>query len=121
MRRSYRVVVFAAVVLLVVGCARRPLWSCTQYARQVQLTQDAPRDRRLGVRLLRVEPDGTTVIHVAKSAETLSVKPAEFVLGEYRPPYNVRTFGERGLYLADSDPRAQSARLIHQWAVSRAN
>ena len=45
--RSGVVMAAAVGVAFVVGCARRPIRSCTQYARQITLMPAAPRDRGL--------------------------------------------------------------------------
>ena len=107
-----------------VGCARQsrlPLWpgtpqaTCTLYAREIVLRRDA-RDPKLGVQLLRVEPDGAAVIHVDRTGETLSAKPGEYFLGDYHAPHNVRTFGEHGLHVATSDTVMQTAVLVRAWS-----
>jgi hypothetical protein len=84
-------------------------------SRKIVLTPQAPRDRHVHIALLRVKGDGAAVIHVDSTGETLRAKPGEYFLGEHQPPYNVRTFGEHGLYLATSDPATQTAVLVRNW------
>jgi hypothetical protein len=96
----------------------REFVTISHFAREVRLTRADPVDEELGIRLLRVEGDGTTVIHVAKTDETLAAKPGEPFLGR-RGEYNVRIFGERGLTLVKSDPSRGTATLERRWAESR--
>jgi hypothetical protein len=66
-----------------------------------------------------VEDDGTTVIQVPSTGETLAAVPGDFFLGEQRPPYDVRVFGEHGLQLVRSDPANQTAVVLRRWAGTR--
>lgn len=75
-----------------------------------------PRDETGGVELRRVRRDGTVVIHVERTGETLAAKPGEPFRGRRRGPYNVRTFGERGLVVRSSDPQRQTAVLERRGA-----
>ena len=93
-------------------------YSIKHYQRTITLTRDRPRDARLGVTLVRVEPNGTAVIDVASTGERLAAAPGEPFLGKRDGQYHVRTFGESGLVLEDSDPEAQSAVLVRRWAGS---
>jgi hypothetical protein len=90
----------------------------THFFREVRLSPEHPVDDELGIRLLRVKADGTAVIHVRKTDETLAAQPGEPFLGR-RGEYNVRIFGERGLILAQSDPSRGTAMLERRWAGSR--
>jgi hypothetical protein len=67
------------------------------------------------VNLLRVKPDGRTVIHVARTGEDLSAAPGRPFLGRRAGRYHARTFGESGLILLGSDPAAQKAVLERSW------
>jgi hypothetical protein len=90
----------------------------THYQRSTTLTRDRPRDEKLGVKLVRVEPDGTAVIDVASTGERLKAKPGEPFLGRRGGRYNVRVFGEEGLVLEGSDATAQSAVFLSRRASS---
>jgi hypothetical protein len=112
------VVSAAACLLPLLGCASEPHY-LVHYVREITLTQAAPRYSKLGIRLLGVGPDGTTTIHVDETEETLAAKPGEYFLGAYSAPYNVRTFGEHGLYLRSADPSLQTAVLLRHSAGYR--
>jgi hypothetical protein len=80
------------------------------FSRTITLTRDAPGDAELGIHLLRVEPDGTTVIKVDKTGETMTARPGEYIRGDQRP------FGRIGLFLQSSESDGQSAVFIRNWA-----
>ena len=86
--------------------------------REVRLTPSEPADKRLGIRLVRVDPDGAAVIAVKRTQEVLKAMPGEPFLGRYENVhgYSVRTFGEHGLILVSSDVAAHSAVLRQHWA-----
>ena len=79
---------------------------------EIVLKPAAPLDRQSGVRLVRVKPDGTAVIRVTSTGETLAAAPGGYFLGAYDRTYHVRTFGEHGLQLATSDPSTKTAVLL---------
>jgi hypothetical protein len=113
------------VVMVLIGCRHaRPearVVSATslpftiyEMQSEITLTRSAPHDQR-GFRLLRVEPDGRTVIRVDRTRETISAMPGEAFLG--RPDRNdIRIFGNSGLTLKQSDPTEQSAVFELHWA-----
>ena len=96
-------------------------YTITHYQRTLTLTRERPRDTKLGVTLVRVEPDGTAVIDVASTGERLAAAPGRPFLGKRGGRYHVRTFGESGLELEDSNPKAQSAVLVSRWAGSESH
>ena len=98
------------------GCAHTSPDTNTHYYREVALTGGGPEDRRLAIKLLRVEPDGRAVIYASHTRERIVAAPGEPFLGRRGGRYNVRTFGEKGLILKSSDPATQTAVLGHYWA-----
>jgi hypothetical protein len=100
-------------VLLFVGCG--PLHTITHYSREIRLTPARPTDKKLGITLVRVDPDGAAVIRVKKTNETLKALPGDPFLAAYGE-YGARLFGESGLILQSSDVAAQSAVLRRHWA-----
>jgi hypothetical protein len=123
MRPLIHIAAGASLFWTAAGCGvSRPLAPSTSfvhYAKEVTLDPASPRDDWLAVKLLRVESDGTTVIDVRSTGETLKAAPGDYFLGKSRPPDNVRVFGEHGLQLVRSDPSAQSAVLLRRWAGRR--
>jgi len=81
--------------------------------RTIELSPQQPCDAQLQIRLVRVKPNGTATISVSDGDEIISAKVGKPFLGRYGrvAGYRVRTFGERGLILASSDPRTQSVVL----------
>jgi hypothetical protein len=87
--------------------------------REIRLTPASPADKSLGIRLVSVDPDGAVLISVHNTREILKAAPGEPFLGKRDPKYGVRTFGERGLILRNSDVTTQSAVLEHHWREHR--
>jgi hypothetical protein len=114
----------AGLALLVVGCASSEHHvvdlGVGHRSREVALDRFGPPDSWLGVMLIRVDPDGTAVIHVKETGELLAAAPGQPFLGRYIEEMGLRrrTFGEEGLTLQSSDPSAQTAVLIARWAES---
>ena len=81
------------------------------WAREVVLTRDSPRDADLGIKLLKVESDGTAVIAVDRPSERLSVRPGEYV------HTSAGTFGAYGLQVTSTDAARQTAVLLRRGAT----
>lgn len=81
---------------------------------RIELSQSKPTDVTNGISLVRVNPDGEVFIDVRSTGEQLRAYPGKAFLGanhEMAPGINAPTFGESGLQVVSSNPRAQSAIL----------
>src|SRR5687767_11134518 len=90
-----RTSLLAFALLLLVGCSSDGAYDGVRHLmREIHLSPKDPADKRLGIRLLRVEPDGAAVIAVAETNEVLRAMPGEPFLGRYEKVHgrDVRTF-----------------------------
>ena len=81
---------------------------------RIELSHAKPTDATNGISLVRVNRDEEVVIDVRSTGEQLRAYPGKPFLGAYHevaPGVNARTFGESGLQVVSSNPKAQSAIL----------
>ena len=119
-----RTIAGTLTVAMLLGCSSLRLPGDTRivhshHMREIYLTRAKPTDKKLGVTLVRVDPDGAAVITVRKTNETLRAMPEQPFLGERGGEYNVRVFGESGLILRSSNVESQAVVLVRRWASVR--
>ena len=114
-QRTFCLVGLASFASLLAACAGlrggasiTSTWSCTTYERDFSLSRTARTDSSSGVTLIRVRPDG---------AATIRMSPASGILSAHRGGHYVcEEFGQHGLKLIASSPRAGTATFQQTWA-----
>ena len=82
--------------------------------RRIELSRTKRTDVTDGISLVKVNRDGEVLIDVRSTGEQLRAYPGKPFLGAYQevaPGIRARTFGESGLTVISSNPKAQSAIL----------